>query len=169
MIWFWAILAAVAIGVVVRLLAHLHDSVLKMQQKYQTTFFELADKIVDRDDVTEEQLSILAALSANLRSRKMQLIVMAAIQKAEKAEKDQKAEKDKSVTEVSEFRKSMHPEMRLLWNKMYFRWLVAVTTQGSITGLAGLSKLLAYFGPDEPDNFAGDMPYLPHARPAGAH
>jgi hypothetical protein len=32
----------------------------------------------------------------------------------------------------------------------------------------GLAKLLEYFDPDEPNNLADTLPYISHAKPAGA-
>jgi hypothetical protein len=160
MIWFWSILAAVSIGVLLRALAFLHARVLILQEKYQTRFFELADEIIDRDDVTHQQLDELRGLSANVRSRKMQLIVIAAINMAER---------NKSAPKQSDFKKDMSQELLTLWNKMYFRWLVAVSTQGSVLGLTGLTKLLTYFDPDEPNSLADSLPYIPHPKALGVH
>ena len=162
MIWFWAIAAAILVGVVFRFLAEAKVSVLALQAKYQGQFFERAHEIADWDDISDGRLRELSELSAGMRSRKMQMIVMEAIRHGLKRAKSGSA--DKTVQKKSELTAERHST----WNQMYFRWLCATVSQGSIMGIGGLIKLLEYFDPDDKDKMAAEVNSL-RLEGVGAH
>jgi hypothetical protein len=154
----FAIIVAMSLGAALRIWAYAHGSVLDLQEKFQTRFYDSANEIVDRSDVSLEQLNELKSLSADLRNRKMQFTVLRALNRIDSK---------KPASSETAIRNNMTPEMNALWNKMYFRWLASVCAQGSFIGFGAVTKLLTYFDQDRP--VTKELQQIPRAKILVAH
>ena len=126
------------IGVIValclRLMARWKLYVLQMSDRYRVDFYELANQIVEWDEISEERLSFIAWLSSELKSRKAQIIVMMAMKQAQREERA-----------GQNFRDRLPPEKNEVWSRLIFAWLVAACSQGSFLGIGALIQLVEYF------------------------
>lgn len=166
MIWLWVILGAVVVGLVLRFTAITKAHMSNLQTKYQTQFFEKAHEIAEWPDISDKRLAALAELSSGLRSRKAQMILISAIDLAIKQEKKEGPLK-KNGQELAAHA-DMTQEQQKLWRGMYFRWMLAVCSQGSIIGAGSLLKILEFFDPDDPSSNKVAIPYL-NLRGVSAH
>jgi hypothetical protein len=147
MIWFWAVLGAVAIGFFLRFMALTKGHVLTLQANYQNKFFEYANQIADWEDISDARLRTLSSLSLDLRSRKMQIWIVNAVQIAIKNDKAGK----RSAQSTRESFGDLSDDQRATWKRMYFRWIIAVCAQGSVLGVGALVAALEYFDPEDTD------------------
>lgn len=150
MIWLWTIVGAVLVGMALRLLAITKTHMTKLQAKYQADFFARANEFADSQELQDSRLETLSELSSALRSRKTQFLVLAAIERGIKEEKRVASGGKPAVASKSDHHADMTPEQQKLWYRLYFRWMAAVCTQGSLIGVASLVKLLEFFDPDDP-------------------
>lgn len=141
-------LIALAIGVIItvvlRAMVWAKTQLMEFSALYRDKFYESAEVILQWDSISESRLSDLAWLSENVRRRRAQFMAIEAINRGLRATGTDTDAIFRSNSDLS-------PEQRHLWSVMYFRWLVAVCSQGSIIGAGALLRLLKYFGEETLD------------------
>jgi hypothetical protein len=135
------IVIAVSITLVVLPTCALKGIILRVRDKHRGKFYELADQIVEWDEITDFHLSHLSFLSRTMNSRRMQFIAIVVVYEVNR--------KKPTGTSPSA---SLLPEHQGIWRRMFFHWLTAVCAQGSFVGAAALFQLTKFLDADEADN-----------------
>ena len=126
------------LGTAVAGIARVKLSIQETARDHAEKFFQEANEIADWKDLSVERLDRLALMSASLKSRRMQLIVI-------KALKEVAAEK--KITSAK-YPDNLSAKEHLLWNRMFFNWLVAVSCQGTFVAIYAMYQLIRCFDPE---------------------
>ncbi|MBV9114057.1 MAG: hypothetical protein JOY67_14670 [Hyphomicrobiales bacterium] len=158
---------AVIIGIVLRSVALIKAKTLIVNARARDTFFDLADDALERTTLTHSELDGLKFMTQNVMSRLAQLRI-AKVYTTPMTDEIHRT--DEQVR--SEF-DHLTEEQSLWWGKLYFYWLLAVSSQGSLLAIGAIDILFTYFdierriGVKEADRRAERVVYqLSHA---GSH
>ncbi|MBV8768803.1 MAG: hypothetical protein JO357_11900 [Hyphomicrobiales bacterium] len=158
---------AVIVGFVLRAIALIKIRALALNATARQTFFDLADDALERTTLTRSELDGLKFMAQNIMSRFAQWNIMKAYSTTVADEIYRFNEKTRS-----EFDHSTE-EQSLWWGKLYFYWLLAVSSQGSLLAIGAIDIIFTHFdverriGLKEADRCAERVVYqLSHA---GSH
>ncbi|WP_375791100.1 hypothetical protein ACE102_03160 [Bradyrhizobium sp. vgs-9] len=144
MIWVFAILVGLAIGLTIRILSAMKIHVLRLRNKYQTKFFEEANYLADREDISDARLAALSDMANDLGRRRTQFLVLAALRNAI-TRKDRPKDRSGNGYDLNSH---LSDDDRITWTKMYLHWIFAACAQGTIFGVASVIAALEYFDED---------------------
>lgn len=130
---------AAAIGTALRYITHLRRGALRINRGARDSFFRLADEALASENITSSELDMLDFMARNLMSRSTQLMVLKEYYKL------QTEEIKKNEGEVPVEFDHLTEERKTWWGRIYFFWLLAVGSQGSLLALATVDILFTHF------------------------
>jgi hypothetical protein len=133
---------AVPIIFMVRLICHGKGTVLAIREKHRDKFYELAEKVVGWEKISDSALSHLSFLSRTLCSRRTQFKVISVIRLAARGS---------LIPAKAKFMQELSPEEQKIWRVMFYHWLVAICAQGSFIGVYALFQITNFLDADEVD------------------
>jgi hypothetical protein len=132
---------AIPIALFLRFFAQFKLRVLAIRKTHLDEFYRLADEVVSWDDATKPLLRRVSNLSATLASSRMQLI---AIQAARELNTGIKEDLPANPITIG-----LSPEHKATYHLLFFHWLIAVCSQGSMVGMSGLFEIVKWLNPND--------------------
>lgn len=121
-----------------------------VREKYREDFFRCADEIIDWENISENHLDHIARMGNELDSRRAQFVVLSAVQELKRKQQPSRvANANRYAVGGNPYTVDFTPEQRTKWQELFFSWLIAVASQGSILGLIALIQLIEYFSDDQ--------------------
>ena len=137
--FFIFVVAAITVGLTLRYVAHLKLGALRINSGARESFFSLADEALARGNLTSSELGSLDFMAQRVLSRSAQLMVI------KEYGKEKTSEIDKVKNEAAVGFEHQDNEKSAWWGKLYFYWLLAVGSQGSLLALGAIGILLTHF------------------------
>jgi hypothetical protein len=126
-----------------------------VREKYREDFFRGADEIIDWENVSEKHLDHISRMGNELDSRRAQFVVLTAVRELKRAQQRTSIANPYTV-DVNPYTVDFTPEQKAKWREMFFSWLIAVASQGSILGLIALIQLIEYLSDDKKKKVVAD-------------
>src|ERR1700687_4664332 len=123
-----AIAIAAPIVLLLRKVSSLHLDLIEVREKCRDEFYKTADEVVQWENASDDLLAYLSSLSSSLSSRRMQVLAIQVV-KSERLNESRSEDARESTPTAY-----LPPELKLVWKRLFFNWLVAVCAQGSIIG-----------------------------------
>jgi hypothetical protein len=131
--------AAVLVVAAATKVANIKIELIKLSEQFSDRFFAEAASFIAREGITERALDRIEFYSLLLKDRRAQSAAIAAL-------------KDRTTPTNEEVANStiagLPEELKAPWRILFYYWLVAVSTQGLTTGIAGLFEITRTFSPE---------------------
>jgi hypothetical protein len=128
-----------AIAFAIRAVVWTKNNMLDLSHQYRGKFFEAAEKIAQWENISDGRLNRISALSALLKNRKVQFLVVKALKEV--------AAGDYGKPIV--YPDKLSPEKQTLWHHMFFYWLIAACARGTVIGVYAMLQLAKFVDPEQ--------------------
>ena len=133
----------VSIGIVISLMVRkyleLRQNIRRLRKEKIEKFYEMADKVIEYDVLTVDDLEKIAFFSETLDSRRWQFLFV-------KIFRD--IEKERGV-QVDGWHEEWPESLRALYARMFYYYLMSVCSQGVIIGYGAVANLVRLLDPNE--------------------
>jgi hypothetical protein len=132
----------IPIALLVRQLVSVKCRLLTIRATHRDEFYKLADEVLMWENISAARLRHLSDMSRLLMSRRAQFLAF-------KAVKELNTEEANVTPQINPMTVNLSPEKRAIWHSLYFHWLIAVCSQGSLIGLLSLLETLNFLKPED--------------------